>query len=337
MAEDLIYNVPLRREWLKVPRYRRTKKAVRALREFISKHTKVEDVRIGKYLNLRLWEHGRKNPPHKITVKVTKEKDFVRVELPDAPEEKVEEPKKKKGLFGKKEDVKEETKEEEVETESTEESEESSSKEDADKTAEIDYDAELEAERKRVPDPARAREAFKLREEKRKEKEEVEEEEEDKPLTRRDLDSILSRETDRIRKETNAERIEEIANNLSSSPSEARLIVEIHKNRAFPENLSLREQVEEAWAIANKKKLVAKNSELARALRSKDNVSRDTASTHDDGQKGGGSAPKMSALDKQSYERAGFKFNVTNKRWEKKLPSGKTLVKDPASKKSFVI
>ena len=112
MAEDLIYNVPLRREWLKVPRYRRTKKAVRALREFISKHTKVEDVRIGKYLNLRLWEHGRKNPPHKITVKVTKEKDFVRVELPDAPKEKVEEPRKKKGLFGKKEDVKEETKEE---------------------------------------------------------------------------------------------------------------------------------------------------------------------------------------------------------------------------------
>jgi len=112
MAEDLIYNVPLRREWLKVPRYRRTKKAVRALRGFISKHTKVEDVRIGKYLNLRLWEHGRKNPPHKITVKVTKEKDFVRVELPDAPEEKVEEPKKKKGLFGKKEEVKEETKEE---------------------------------------------------------------------------------------------------------------------------------------------------------------------------------------------------------------------------------
>ena len=112
MAEDLIYNVPLRREWLKVPRYRRTKKAVRALRGFIAKHTKVEDVRIGKYLNLRLWEHGRKNPPHKITVKVTKEKDFVRVELPDAPEEKVEEPRKKKGLFGKKEEIKEETKEE---------------------------------------------------------------------------------------------------------------------------------------------------------------------------------------------------------------------------------
>lgn len=112
MADDLIYNIPLRREWLKVPKYRRTKKAIKAVKEFISKNTKVKDVKVGKYLNLRLWEHGRKNPPHKITVKVTKEKDFVKVELPDAPEEKVEEPKKKRRLFGKKKEVKEETKEE---------------------------------------------------------------------------------------------------------------------------------------------------------------------------------------------------------------------------------
>jgi ribosomal protein L31E len=32
------YNVPLRREYLKVPRYRRAKKAVTALKEFVSKH-----------------------------------------------------------------------------------------------------------------------------------------------------------------------------------------------------------------------------------------------------------------------------------------------------------
>ncbi|MBS3145875.1 60S ribosomal protein L31 [Candidatus Woesearchaeota archaeon] len=107
MADELIYNVPLRREWLKAPPYRRTKKAVRALRAFIAKHTKSEEVKIGKYLNLMLWEHGRKNPPGKITVKVTKEKDFVKVELPDAPEEKVEEP-KKKGIFAKRKEKKEE-------------------------------------------------------------------------------------------------------------------------------------------------------------------------------------------------------------------------------------
>ena len=103
---DLIYNIPLRREWLKVPRYRRTKKSVRAVREFIAKHTKVENVKIGRYLNLKLWEHGRKNPPGKITVRVIKEKDFVKVELPDAPEEKKEEP-KKKGIFARRKEKKE--------------------------------------------------------------------------------------------------------------------------------------------------------------------------------------------------------------------------------------
>lgn len=124
MAEDLIYNVPLRREWLKVPRYRRTKKSVKAVREFISKHTKVDDVRIGRYLNLKLWEHGRKNPPGKITVKVVKEKDFVKVELPDAPEEKKEEV-KKKGIFAKrKERIEAEIKEQKADEHKAEEEKE---------------------------------------------------------------------------------------------------------------------------------------------------------------------------------------------------------------------
>jgi len=101
MAEkEMIYNVPLRKELLKVPRYKRTQKAVRAMREFVAKHSKMDNVKIGKYLNLKLWEHGRKNPPTKLTVKVIKDKDFATVELPDAPiEEKPEE--EKKGLIGK--------------------------------------------------------------------------------------------------------------------------------------------------------------------------------------------------------------------------------------------
>ncbi|QQG38420.1 MAG: 50S ribosomal protein L31e [Candidatus Woesearchaeota archaeon] len=106
MADEVIYNVPLRSEWLKVPRWRRSKKAVKALREFISKHTKSDNVKIGKYLNLRMWEHGAKNPPGKITVKVIKDKDKVIVELPGIEIPK-EEPKKEV-----KEDKKELTKEE---------------------------------------------------------------------------------------------------------------------------------------------------------------------------------------------------------------------------------
>ena len=37
------YIVPLRREWLKVPTYKRANKAVKALKQFIAKHMKVYD------------------------------------------------------------------------------------------------------------------------------------------------------------------------------------------------------------------------------------------------------------------------------------------------------
>jgi large subunit ribosomal protein L31e len=80
------YVVPLRRESLKSPRYKRTNKAVKALREFISKHMKSENVSIGKFLNLKLWENGIKNPPHKVTVIAVKDDEGkVTVELKEVP------------------------------------------------------------------------------------------------------------------------------------------------------------------------------------------------------------------------------------------------------------
>jgi len=38
MAEEIIHVIPLRKEWLKVPRWKRTKKAIRAVREYLIKH-----------------------------------------------------------------------------------------------------------------------------------------------------------------------------------------------------------------------------------------------------------------------------------------------------------
>ena len=102
MAEERIYTIPLRREFRKAPIYRRTKRALKEVKEFLAKHMKAEEVKIGKYLNLELWKHGRKNPPAKIkiravreTVKI-KEKDVVvvRAELINAPVEVVKEEKK---------------------------------------------------------------------------------------------------------------------------------------------------------------------------------------------------------------------------------------------------
>ncbi|MCX6711539.1 MAG: 50S ribosomal protein L31e [Candidatus Woesearchaeota archaeon] len=99
VKDERVYVIPLRRRWLKVVKYQRGKKAVKAVREFIIKHMKSNDVKIGKYLNETLWERGIRKPPHKVKVRTWKEDDVVKVELIDAPiEEKkmeVKEDKKK--------------------------------------------------------------------------------------------------------------------------------------------------------------------------------------------------------------------------------------------------
>jgi len=121
VEKERTYIIPLRKEFLKVPLYRRTRKSVTAIRQFVSKHMKVDGVKIGRYLNLELWKHGRKNPPGKIKVKTyVDEKDnekFAKVELFGAPEEvKKEEAKKgvgekiKEAIGGKKGEKKEEEK-----------------------------------------------------------------------------------------------------------------------------------------------------------------------------------------------------------------------------------
>lgn len=83
------YNVPLRRKWLLVPKYKRAKKAIATLREFISRHMKSDDVLIGRYLNMAIWKDGIKNPPHHVLVIAKKDEEgTVKVELKSAPVEK---------------------------------------------------------------------------------------------------------------------------------------------------------------------------------------------------------------------------------------------------------
>src|SRR3990167_532785 len=74
---ERVYNVPLRKEYQKSPRWRRTKKATIALREFLQKHMKSENVKISREVNEKMWQHGIRNPPHHIKVNVTKDKDGV--------------------------------------------------------------------------------------------------------------------------------------------------------------------------------------------------------------------------------------------------------------------
>ena len=90
------YNIPLRSEILKVPKHMRAQKATKAVKAYLIKHSKTTDVKLGKYLNLKLWEHGMKNPPKTVKVDTTKDdKGMVRAELFGAPKEvPKEEPKK---------------------------------------------------------------------------------------------------------------------------------------------------------------------------------------------------------------------------------------------------
>jgi len=96
------YIIPLRKGWLKAQRYKRAKKAINTLKEFLKKHMKSEDVRLGTFLNLEIWKHGIKNPPSRVKVNVVKDdKGVVRAELFGAPVAEVKKPEEKKGIIKK--------------------------------------------------------------------------------------------------------------------------------------------------------------------------------------------------------------------------------------------
>ena len=96
---ERVYVIPLRRETLKVPPFKKANKAVKTVRQFISRHMKSDNVTIGKYLNLQVWKHGAKNPPHKVKVNASKDdKGKVFVEIVDAPKEKPKVEEKKKEI-----------------------------------------------------------------------------------------------------------------------------------------------------------------------------------------------------------------------------------------------
>ena len=85
------YVIPLRKEFLKVPQYRRAGRAAKAIKQFIAKHMKVENrdvnkVKVDMYINNEIWARGKTNPPSRIKVKAIKEGDIVKVEFVETPE-----------------------------------------------------------------------------------------------------------------------------------------------------------------------------------------------------------------------------------------------------------
>ena len=101
MAElERTYTIPLRREWLRVPRYKRAKRAIHAVQNFLKRHMKAEldNVKLGNSINLEIWKHGIRNPPSRIKINTKKDdKGVVFAELFGTPFS-VKAGKKEKGL-----------------------------------------------------------------------------------------------------------------------------------------------------------------------------------------------------------------------------------------------
>lgn len=140
------YIVPLRKEWLKVPKYKRANKAVKALKQFMVKHMKIYDrdlrkIKVDIVLNNEIRFRGMKKPPAKIQVKAKKyDNDTVRVELVNIPkhikfarlrEERIKSKVEKK--VEKKEEVKAESEEKKEEAKTEEKKKEAVEKGEASK------------------------------------------------------------------------------------------------------------------------------------------------------------------------------------------------------------
>jgi large subunit ribosomal protein L31e len=127
------YTINVRHDIIRVPQYKRAKKAITGIREFLVRHMKSDNIKIGKYLNLKVWEHGIKNPAIRYKIiakkdeegKVTAEIEGAPVELPPEPAKKIVRKKKETS----EEKIEEEFKKIEEKTEKIHEEKEKEAKE----------------------------------------------------------------------------------------------------------------------------------------------------------------------------------------------------------------
>jgi len=68
---ERIYTIPLKKAYY-VPRKKRANKAIRLIREFISRHLHVSNVKISRNLNEFIWSRNCEKPPRKVKVLVKK-------------------------------------------------------------------------------------------------------------------------------------------------------------------------------------------------------------------------------------------------------------------------
>jgi len=75
---ERVFTIPLKKAFRK-SRKRRIPYAVRLVKEFLKRHMKAEDVKLGKHLNEELWKGNK--PPRRIRVKVFLDGKIAKAEL----------------------------------------------------------------------------------------------------------------------------------------------------------------------------------------------------------------------------------------------------------------
>lgn len=75
IVSENVYIIPLRSAYLSKPHYRRTNKAVRAVKDYLKRHTKSENVVLDAGLNNHMWARGASKPPRKVQVKAVKDSE----------------------------------------------------------------------------------------------------------------------------------------------------------------------------------------------------------------------------------------------------------------------
>lgn len=73
---EKIYVIPLRRAFL-ASRTHRASKAIKVVREFLSRHLKSEDIRLGRSINEAVWARGIQKVPRKIRVHADKNEEGI--------------------------------------------------------------------------------------------------------------------------------------------------------------------------------------------------------------------------------------------------------------------
>lgn len=116
---EKIYTINLKKATIKTPRWEKAKKSMSFIREFLKRHMKADEIRIGKSITEKVWMYGGKKIPNKIRIKALEteegkkeeKKKVIKAELLEEiiPEEFTEEKAEEKEEKPKEESEKEET------------------------------------------------------------------------------------------------------------------------------------------------------------------------------------------------------------------------------------